>query len=88
MTGTRMTITEEVSTGAWSEAAMLVRHVLEHEHDLDGFHKLERQVQSAWMPQALACLLARLLTELADAKSMPPADLLTLIMNSGLRYGP
>lgn len=84
----RMTVTEEVSTGAWSEAAMLVRHVLDREYDLDGFHKLEGQVAKAWMPQALACLAARLLADLADAKGMPPGALLTQIMNSGPRYGP
>jgi hypothetical protein len=67
---------------------MLVRRVLEHPYDLDGFAKLEGQVQKSWMPQALACLSARLLTDLADAKGMTPGELLTFIMNSGPRYGP
>ena len=34
-------------------------------HDLAGFHELEDQVQASWMPQALACIAAHLVTELS-----------------------
>jgi hypothetical protein len=72
MPGNTMTIAAEVSTSAWSEAAMLVRLILEDENDLSGFQRLEGQVQKAWMPQALACLSARLLRDLAHATDSEP----------------
>jgi hypothetical protein len=83
-----MTIADEVSVSAMGEASMLIRQVVEHENDLSGFHKLEERVQGPWMPQALACIAARLLTDLVEVKSMEPGELLTQIMNSGRRFGP
>jgi hypothetical protein len=73
----RLTIPDEVSAGAWGEASMLIRHILEHPYDLSGFHKLESQVQASWMPQALASIAAHLLTDLAAKNSNEPGDVLT-----------
>jgi len=78
---TRLTVPDEVKVSAWGEASMLIRHVLDHPHDLDGFHKLEDQVQTSWMPQALAAIAAHLVTHLADASSMEAGERLTQAIN-------
>ena len=69
-----LTILDEVNPGALTEASMLIRQVLEHEADLDAFHALEDQIRPAWMPQALACIAAYLVDELAEAQNKVRPD--------------
>lgn len=68
---------------------MLIRRALTNETDLDGFHALEQQVQTAWMPQALACIAVDLLIGLTEAtaklspfgKKSTPEELLDDALN-------
>jgi hypothetical protein len=69
-----LTILDEVNPGALTEASMLIRQVLEHEADLDAFHALEDQIRPEWMPQALACIAAYLVDELAEAQNKVRSD--------------
>src|SRR3984957_17755844 len=62
-----LTIADEVKASAWMDAAALIRHVLEQQTDLRGFHWLEDCPDRAWLPQALAVIACDLLGELTEA---------------------
>jgi len=62
-----LTIADEVKASAWMDAAALIRHVLDQQTDLRGFHWLEDCPEKAWMPQALAVIACDLLGELTEA---------------------
>jgi hypothetical protein len=62
-----LTIADEVKASTWMDAAALIRHVLEQQTDLRGFHWLEDCPEQAWMPQALAVIACDLLGELTEA---------------------
>lgn len=77
---------EDVSAGAWGEASMLVDAAIDG--DKAAFDRLEGQVAKAWMPEALACIAARAIRDLAESRGTEPRVVLLAIMNSGRRYGP
>jgi len=77
---------DDMKAGAWGEAAMLTEAAIDGDKAL--FDQLEQQVAKAWMPEALACIAARALRDLAEARGTDAKAVLLEIMNSGPRYGP